>query len=89
MEKSASIKRLDLNHSEFFTEAWPFPTLLINGENDAKFAGLGQAWMASVATRGARLPHRLVPGAGHRVPWDQPDLTAEIIAEFLSKISPT
>jgi 2-succinyl-6-hydroxy-2,4-cyclohexadiene-1-carboxylate synthase len=55
------------------------PILWVAGERDAKYV--------EVARRAvARLPHAelwICPDAGHRVPWEQPDLFVERLRDFL------
>jgi len=56
------------------------PVLWIAGENDPKFRDI--ATRASAATPGSSVA--IAPGAGHRVPTDQPAWLAATIAGFLS-----
>lgn len=55
------------------------PILWIAGERDAKYVALARDAVA-------RLPHGelwIAPGAGHRVPWEQPDAFVERLRAFL------
>ena len=55
------------------------PILWVAGERDAKYVEIGQQTVA-------RLPHAelwICPGAGHRVPWEQPDLLVARLRLFL------
>jgi 2-succinyl-6-hydroxy-2,4-cyclohexadiene-1-carboxylate synthase len=55
------------------------PVLWIAGERDAKYAEIAKAAVA-------RLPHAelwICPNAGHRVPWEQPELFVRRLRLFL------
>jgi 2-succinyl-6-hydroxy-2,4-cyclohexadiene-1-carboxylate synthase len=55
------------------------PVLWIAGERDAKYVAIAQHAVA-------RLPHAqlwICPDAGHRVPWEQPELFIERLRLFL------
>ena len=59
----------------------PTPTLLLWGEHDRLIPpALAQAWLAGLPV--AEL--RLLPEAGHMVPFEQPEAWAAAVAEFLS-----
>jgi 2-succinyl-6-hydroxy-2,4-cyclohexadiene-1-carboxylate synthase len=55
------------------------PVLWVCGERDAKFRALGERAVSRIP--GAELA--VIEGAGHRVPWDQPDAFARRVREFL------
>jgi 2-succinyl-6-hydroxy-2,4-cyclohexadiene-1-carboxylate synthase len=55
------------------------PILWVAGERDAKYVGMGRQAVA-------RLPHAelwICPGAGHRVPWEQPEALVSRLRAFL------
>lgn len=56
-------------------------TLLVTGEEDAKFTGLAERMQASIPL--AR--HRVVPKAGHNVHLEQPDVWLPYVKDFLSE----
>jgi 2-succinyl-6-hydroxy-2,4-cyclohexadiene-1-carboxylate synthase len=56
------------------------PILWIVGARDAKFVGLAESIVPIL--RDAQL--LVVADAGHRVPWEQPEVVAEAIRSFLS-----
>jgi 2-succinyl-6-hydroxy-2,4-cyclohexadiene-1-carboxylate synthase len=64
---------------------WPrlkeltMPVLIIAGERDTKFIDIGRQLAAGIQR--SRLV--TVPGAGHAVHFEQPIVTAELIADFL------
>jgi len=56
------------------------PILWVAGERDAKYVEIGRRAVA-------RLPHAelwICPGAGHRVPWEQPEAFVSRLREFLA-----
>ena len=55
------------------------PALVLVGEHDAKFRALGDRLVEGLSD--ARLV--VVPGAGHSVHLEQPDATADALAQFL------
>ncbi|MCE5317765.1 MAG: alpha/beta fold hydrolase [Parachlamydia sp.] len=56
-------------------DACPVPQLWMAGECDAKYAAIARA----------RPLHRIIPQAGHRVPWDNPDLFTKYLDQFLEE----
>jgi len=57
------------------------PALIVWGERDRLFpVAMGEAWAAAIA--GARLA--VVPGAGHLPPIEQPECTADLVADFVA-----
>lgn len=55
------------------------PILWVAGERDAKYVEIGRRAVA-------RLPHAelwICPGAGHRVPWEQPRAFVDRLRDFL------
>ncbi len=57
------------------------PALIVWGERDRLFpVAMGEAWAAAIA--GARLA--VVPGAGHLPPIEQPERTADLVADFVA-----
>ncbi len=62
--------------------ALPFPILWLTGEKDEKYTALAKDLVYSH-------PHssfQVVPGSGHRVPWDQPHLFQTRVRDWLAKI---
>jgi len=57
------------------------PTLWIAGARDAKY--VAEAHRAASLAREARV--EIVEGAGHRVPWEQPEAFTDIVREWLTK----
>ena len=60
-------------------EAIETPVLWIAGQHDPKYVGIGRRAVA-------RLPHAelwVCPGAGHRVPWEQPAALVSRLRTFL------
>ncbi len=56
------------------------PVLWISGEEDKKYSEIAKA-------ASSRMPNcdlAIIPGAGHRCPWEEPELTAGVIRGFLS-----
>ncbi len=60
-------------------EAIETPVLWVVGERDAKFLAMAKA--AVVRVPGAEL--WVCPGAGHRVPWEQPEALVARLHDFL------
>lgn len=58
----------------------PVPQLWLAGEQDERFARL----CAELASFG--MATRLVPEAGHRVPWDEPDKFTQIVAHYMLEL---
>jgi len=56
------------------------PVLWLTGENDPKFTHLGGE--SSALIPGAR--HQILPGCGHRLPWEKPDLFLNAVEKFLA-----
>ena len=54
------------------------PVLWVIGEQDEKFAAIASA-AAPLMPAGEQV---IVPGAGHRVPWDTPEVFAELVEVF-------
>lgn len=59
------------------------PVLWITGENDIKFTKISKELMHSHQN----FKYEIVQNAGHRVPWEQPQKTIELIAKFTSSLS--
>jgi len=55
------------------------PVLYLSGEKDEKYGELGEKLAASCPI----VRHRIVPQAGHRVPWENPDSFVEEILGFM------
>lgn len=55
------------------------PVLWIAGENDPKFAALGERAVSLMPSA----TFVAAPGAGHRVPWEAPEWFAEQVSRFL------
>ena len=60
---------------------WATPLLWVTGENDAKFAGLADGLQRD----GVPATFIRCPGAGHRVPWDNPEGFARIFNSWINK----
>ena len=58
------------------------PALWVCGVRDEKFRALGARAVAAMTD--AELA--VVEGAGHRVPWDQPEVVAQVVAEWLGRV---
>jgi 2-succinyl-6-hydroxy-2,4-cyclohexadiene-1-carboxylate synthase len=61
---------------------WPGPLLLLAGERDEKFAAIARQF--DVPRQGRAV--RVVAGAGHRVPWDEPDVFVEVFAAWANDL---
>ena len=59
--------------------ALEMPVLVVAGERDAKFVALGERLAAAIGENAMFL---LVPGAGHAVPFEQPDAFATLVKSF-------
>ena len=57
------------------------PVLVLVGEHDAKFTGLGRRLVEGLP----RAELVVVPGAGHSVHLEQPDATVDAIAAWLDR----
>jgi pimeloyl-ACP methyl ester carboxylesterase len=58
------------------------PTLVLAGEEDAKFTVLGQRLAEAI-------PHAefcSIPGAGHSVHLEEPELTAQEVKRFVERL---
>jgi 2-succinyl-6-hydroxy-2,4-cyclohexadiene-1-carboxylate synthase len=55
------------------------PVLYLSGEKDGKYSELGEKLASSCPI----VRHRIVPQAGHRVPWENPDSFVEAILGFM------
>lgn len=60
------------------------PTLVLAGEDDTKFAGLGQRMAASI---GANATFTTVPGAGHAAHLECPDEFNSLVDRWLADLS--
>lgn len=58
------------------------PVLWVTGDRDEKFTALGSAVVPLMACG----KHVIVPGAGHRVPWDAPRVFAGLVEQFLDGV---
>ena len=59
------------------------PVLYLSGEKDEKYGEIGEKLASSCPI----VRHRIVPQAGHRVPWETPDSFVEAVLEFMGSIS--
>lgn len=59
------------------------PILWISGERDMKFKALAE----ESASLNSRFHFHTIRGAGHRVPWDQPDQFQSALIEFFRKVT--
>ncbi|MGC9960487.1 MAG: alpha/beta fold hydrolase [Acidimicrobiales bacterium] len=57
------------------------PVLVVAGEKDVKFVAIGERLAAAIGTNALFL---LVPGAGHAVPFEQPEAFANLIRSFVA-----
>lgn len=55
------------------------PVLYLSGEKDKKYGDLGEKLASSCPI----VRHRVIPQAGHRVPWENPDSFVEEILRFM------
>ena len=62
-----------------FTKLQAPPVLYLSGEKDEKYGELGENLAASCPI----VRHRIVPQAGHRIPWENPDSFVEEIFGFM------
>ncbi len=59
----------------------PRPALhYFSGQDDAKFRTLGD----ELAAIGPGITHHVIPGAGHRVPWEQPEAFAHAVRSIIT-----
>lgn len=58
------------------------PVLWLTGERDGKFTELARNVVPDIP----RAEHIVVPGCGHRVPWEKPQEFSRITREFLAKL---
>ena len=54
------------------------PVLYLSGEKDKKYGELGEKLAASCPI----VRHRVIPQAGHRVPWENPDSFTRVLIDF-------
>jgi len=54
------------------------PVLYLSGEKDKKYGELGEKLAASCPI----VRHRVIPQAGHRVPWENPESFARVLIDF-------
>ena len=54
------------------------PVLYLSGEEDKKYGELGEKLAASCPI----VRHRVIPQAGHRVPWENPESFARVLIDF-------
>jgi 2-succinyl-6-hydroxy-2,4-cyclohexadiene-1-carboxylate synthase len=59
------------------------PVLYVTGADDSRYRAIG----TELSTRVAPLRHETIPGAGHRVPWDQPAEFADRVGTFLNSLA--
>jgi 2-succinyl-6-hydroxy-2,4-cyclohexadiene-1-carboxylate synthase len=57
--------------------------LYLSGEKDSKYGELGEKLTASCSV----VRHKIIPNAGHRVPWENPDSFVETVLEFMGSVS--
>ncbi len=55
------------------------PTLILAGEEDAKFRAIGKQMAAAIPSA----TYRIVPGAGHTTYWENPEACLKIVRPFL------
>ena len=60
------------------------PTLLITGDEDLA-TGIREAELMHEHIRGSQI--RVIPKAGHYSPWEQPELAARLLRQFLDSVS--
>lgn len=58
------------------------PVLWITGARDEKFTHLGR----EISTLIPFVKHEIVQDSGHRVPWEQPDLFASLVRQFINAL---
>jgi 2-succinyl-6-hydroxy-2,4-cyclohexadiene-1-carboxylate synthase len=61
---------------------WGTPLLGVTGEGDAKFGALADG----LARDGVRATFVRCPGAGHRVPWDNPEGFTALLASWIERL---
>lgn len=57
---------------------WPGQALIVAGERDGKYAAIARRFERA----SPHLHVQIVPGAGHRVPWDAPDEFVEVFGQW-------
>lgn len=60
------------------------PTLLVTGDEDP-MTGIKEAELMHEHIRGSQI--RVIPKAGHYSPWEQPELAARLLRQFLDSLS--
>jgi len=55
------------------------PVLWVTGERDVKFCHVGEKGVAALPDA----KHIVVPGCGHRVPWEKPQEFVDLVADFI------
>ncbi|MEE8487678.1 MAG: alpha/beta hydrolase, partial [Gemmatimonadota bacterium] len=58
------------------------PVLWVTGDRDEKFTAIGSE-VVSLLPGGEQVT---IPGTGHRVPWDAPELFAELVDGFVARL---
>jgi 2-succinyl-6-hydroxy-2,4-cyclohexadiene-1-carboxylate synthase len=66
-----------------FTKLQAPPVFYLSGEKDEKYGELGEKLAASCPI----VRHRVIPQAGHRIPWENPYSFVEAVLEFMGSIS--
>jgi 2-succinyl-6-hydroxy-2,4-cyclohexadiene-1-carboxylate synthase len=65
-----------------FLKQIQIPILWISGTEDAKFRELAE----EMATLNSKFKTLSVSGAGHRVPWEKPEVFGEAVKQFLTEV---
>lgn len=82
---SEMLKRWSLGSQEDFTdkiENSSIPILWLTGQEDHKFTKLAE----NLRFRHCVSRHEIVPGSGHRIMWDQPQICSRLIKKFITKL---
>ena len=56
------------------------PLLYLSGQFDTKFRAFGD----ELTALGPGITHHVIPGAGHRVPWEQPEAFTQAVRMFIA-----
>jgi 2-succinyl-6-hydroxy-2,4-cyclohexadiene-1-carboxylate synthase len=58
------------------------PLLFISGQRDEKYTQIGKGLSKACPL----VEHKIIPEAGHRVPWEKPELFVEMVREFMGLV---
>ena len=58
------------------------PILFISGQSDEKYTQIGKGLSETCPM----VEHQIIPKAGHRAPWENPESFAEMVREFMVRV---